>query len=180
MNMKSVFTIAAFVLSFTTLAAGGSSHGSVSDLLFPAINFFALLCGLIYLIRKPMAEMFTNNAKEVTNLYEYAEKKDKEAKIKLEMFQKKMENLEGEKNKIVKNAEQEANGFIEMSKNESGEYLDRLARDSKAKVQFEKNSLENEIRESLVNEVIGKAKEKISSNNDLTKKATEKLIAQIK
>jgi F-type H+-transporting ATPase subunit b len=178
--MKYLIALILLVTTSQVLAAGGGSHGSVGDLLFPAINFFALLAGLIYLMRKPMAEMFTNNAKEVTNLFEYAEKKDKEAKIKLEMFQKKMENLDGEKNKIIKNAENEASAFIESSKNESGEYLKRLAEDSKAKVQYEKSSLEDEIRESLVNEVINKAKEKISSDKELTNKATKKLISQIK
>lgn len=178
--MKYLIALISMITTSRLLAAGGGSHGSVSDLLFPAINFFALLGGLIYLMRKPMAEMFTNNAKEVTNLFEYAEKKDKEAKIKLEMFQKKMENLDGEKNKIIKNAENEASAFIESSKNESGEYLKRLAEDSKAKVQYEKSSLEDEIRESLVNEVINKAKEKISSDKELTNKATKKLISQIK
>jgi len=178
--MKIINILLLVLLSQNILAAGDGSHGSVSDLLFPAINFSALIFGLIYLMRKPMAEMFNNNAKQVSDLFEYAEQKDKEAKIKLEMFQKKMDNLDGERNKIIKNAEKEAQAFIETSKSESTEYLDRLARDSKAKVQYEKNSLENEIRESLVNEVITKAKAKISSDKDLSNKATKKLISQIK
>ncbi len=178
--MKFIKTIIFTIASNSILAAGGASQGSVSDLLFPAINFFALLFGLIYLMRKPMTEMFNNNAKQVTNLFEYAEKKDKEARIKLEIFEKKMDNLEGEKNKIIKNAENETKSFIEESKAGSVEYLNRLSQDSKAKVQYEKETLENEIKESLVDEVISKAKEKIAASGQLSAKATGQLISGIK
>ena len=177
MNKTSLIIVA--LLSVAPAFAGGKGGGSVADLGWPALNFIILLSGLLYFVKKPLREMFDKNAEEVTNLYEYADKRDKEAKIKLEMYQKKMENLEGEKAKIVKNAEDEAHSFIKRAEQESQEYLQRLERDSESKIQHEKKTLEDQLKEDLVSEVIEKAKAKISGDADLNKKATNKLISQI-
>jgi F-type H+-transporting ATPase subunit b len=167
-------------LLFSSMAfAAGKGGGSIADLGWPALNFIILLSGLLYFVKKPLREMFDKNAEDVTNLYEYADKRDKEAKIKLEMYQKKMENLEGEKAKIVKNAEEEAKAFIKKAEQESQEYLQRLERDSDSKILHEKKTLEDQLKEDLVTEVIAKAKSKISGDSDLNKKATNKLISQI-
>lgn len=168
---------ALFVTS--TFAAGNGGHGSVADLAWPAVNFVILLTGLLYVIKKPMREMFDKNAEDVTNLFEYADKRDKEAKIKLEMYQKKMENLESEKSKIIKNAENEAQNFLNKTEEESKAYLERMERDAESKIQHEKETLQNKLTEDLVTEVINKAKAKISSDSELNKKATNKLISQI-
>lgn len=175
---KTIFILLTLI-STSAFAAGDGSHGSIADLGWPALNFVILLSGLLYFVKKPLREMFDKNAEDVTNLYEYADKRDKEAKIKLEMYQKKMENLEGEKAKIVKNAEEEAKAFIKRAEQESLEYLQRLERDSDNKIQHEKKTLENQLKEDLVSEVIEKAKAKISGDSELNKKATNKLISQI-
>ncbi|MCF8058081.1 MAG: hypothetical protein K9K67_02200 [Bacteriovoracaceae bacterium] len=177
--MKCLITLLVLLVTKITFAAGGGAHGSVTDLLYPAVNFFILFFALLFLLKKPLREMFDKNAEDVTNLYEYADKRDKEAKIKLEMFQKKIENLESEKKKIIQNAEKEANDFVQRTKLESEEYLKRLERDSESKVLHEKSSLENRLKEDLVTEVIEKAKEKIKNDSGLNKKATNKLISQI-
>lgn len=169
------------VLILTPAYAGGNGGhgGSVADLVYPSVNFFILFIGLVFALKKPLREMFNKNAEDVQNLYEYAEKRDKEANIKLEMFQKKMENLEAEKNKIVQNAEKEAQDFLARSEQESKDYLQRLERDSNSKIEHEKKSLENQLKEDLVSEVIRKTKSKITEDKELTKKATSKLISQI-
>lgn len=175
---KSLLIILA-LLNTASVYAAGKGGGSIADLGWPAVNFVILLSGLLYAVKKPLREMFDKNAEDVTNLYEYADKRDKEAKIKLEMYQKKMENLEGEKAKIVKNAEDEAQAFIKRAEQESHEYLQRLERDSESKILHEKKTLEDKLKEDLVSEVIEKAKAKISGDSELNKKATHKLISQI-
>lgn len=177
--MKIILSLISLMSLTQTMAAGNGGHGSIADLGYPAINFFVLFAGLVMALKKPMKEMFDKNAEDVQNLYEYAEKRDKEAKIKLEMFQKKMENLESEKGKIVKNAERETADFLARSEQESKDYLHRLERDSNSKIEHERISMENKLKEDLVSEVISKTKEKIKQDKDLSKKATNKLISQI-
>lgn len=178
--MKLFLTLIYVLTSQSMFAAGDGGHGgSVTDLMYPTFNFFILFIGLIFALKKPLKEMFDKNAEDVQNLYEYAEKKDKEANIKLEMFQKKMNNLEAEKNKIVQNAEKEATDFVARSEQESKEYLQRLERDSNSKIEHEKKALENRLKEDLVSEVIRKTKSKITEDKDLNKKATNKLVSQI-
>jgi F-type H+-transporting ATPase subunit b len=167
------------ILIITPVLAAGKGGGSVADLAWPALNFVILLTGLLYFVKKPMRQMFDKNAEDVSNLFEYADKRDKEAKIKLEMYQKKMENLDGEKAKIVKNAETEAQEYIKKAQEESKAYLERMERDAESRIQHEKETLQNKLTEDLVNEVINKAKSKITSDADLNKKATNKLISQI-
>lgn len=178
--MKYFSALILLVTVEASFAAGNGGHGgSVMDLSYPAINFFLLFAGLVFALKKPLREMFNKNAEDIQNLYEYAEKRDKEANIKLEMFQKKMENLEAEKNKIVKSAEREADDFLMRSEQESKDYLQRLERDSANKIEHERTSLENQLKEELVSEVIRKAKSKITEDKELGKKATSKLISQI-
>lgn len=173
--------IAVLSLVGTAHAAGsGAHHGSVADLILPASNFVILAGALIFIMRKPLGEMFSKNAKDVEYLLEHAEKKDKEAKIKLNALQEKMKNLDGEKNKIVTNAEKEAEEFIVKSKKESAEYIDRLSKDSQDKLVHEKESRVAQLEEKLVDEVITKAKSKISSDSGLGEKVTKKLISQIR
>ncbi len=178
--MKKQVTILFTLVTATTIAAGdGAGHGSVADLMWPAINFSLLVGGIIVWQKNNIKEMFDKNAEDVKNLFEYAEKKDKEANIKLDMFKKKMENLESEKNKIKENAKKEAQEFISNAEKEAQEYIARLQRDTESKIKHEKSTLENGLKADLVNAVISEAKNKISSNKDLNNKATSKLISQI-
>ncbi len=173
--------IVLMTLVSTAQAAGsGAGHGSVADLMWPAINFVLLASFLVWKIKKPLRDMFEKNANDVKYLFEHAEKKDKEATIKLAALQEKMGNLEGEKNKILKSAEKEADDFISRSEKESKDYLRRLEMDSDSKLEYEKTSRVAELEETLVDEVISKAKCKIGSDKSLSDKVTKKLITQIR
>ena len=173
--------IALISLIGTAHAAGsGVGHGSVSDLMWPAINFALLASFLVWKVKKPLREMFEKNANDVKFLFEHAEKKDKEANIKLNALQEKMGNLSSEKNKITQNAEKEANDFISKSEKESQEYLRRLEVDSVNKIEHEKVSRVAALEEDLIDEVIAKAKTKIGKDSGLSEKVTKKLISQVR
>ena len=67
--------IAVLSLVGTAHAAGsGAHHGSVADLILPASNFVILAGALIFIMRKPLGEMFSKNAKDVEYLLEHAQK----------------------------------------------------------------------------------------------------------
>ncbi len=174
--------LVALITLVSTAYAGGSGagHASVADLMWPAINFVLLASFLIWKVKKPLREMFEKNANDVKYIFEHAEKKDKEATIKLTALQEKMGNLEGEKNKIMKSAEKEADDFIAKAERESKDYLRRLEADSDSKLEHEKASRVAQLEENLVDEVIAKAKSKIGSDTSLSDKVSKKLISQIR
>ena len=161
-------------------AAGGAPSGSPLDLKWPALNFLLLFSFLVWKLKKPLAEMFDKQAEDVASLYELAEKKDKEAQIKLDMYKEKLNNLEGERKKVLADAEKDAKDFANKTQNETQDYINRITKDVENKIAHEKKTLINELNASLVDEVIKKAKEAISSNEDNKKKATSKLVSQIR
>lgn len=177
--MKIVVTIF-LVITTAHASESGAHHGSLSDLIFPTINFLILFSALVYFKKNSLKEMFAKNADEIRYLFEHADKKDKEAKIKLSALQKKMQNFEGEKNKISVNAEKEAEKFISHSKKESTQYLERLGQDMESKLIHERKAQMAKVKEKLVDQVISKAKERVATNDSLKEKVSKKIISQVK
>lgn len=158
-------------------ASGG--HGSISDLILPAWNFVPLFVVMVLLLRKPVVAAFTKNAEEVESLYNMAEEKDKEAQIKLDMYEKKMTSLKIETEKLMSNAKSNAEKLADDSVIETATIVKKMEVDAVAKVAYEKDQAMREINASLVDEVIAKAKNKINGNKDFKDKATQKLVAEI-
>jgi len=170
----------AFILlvSAQAYAAGKGGHGSPKDLIWPAINFAALFGFLIFKLRKPISDMFDRQAKDVQETYEMAEKKDKEAQIKLETFQKKMSSFDRERQRVIDESAREAELLAATIKNETQQTLTKLKADAESKVAYEKEQLNKQLNEGLVDEVIRRARAKIGASKDSQVKVTEKLINQ--
>ncbi|PIK14311.1 ATP synthase F0 subunit B [Halobacteriovorax sp. JY17] len=161
-------------------AAGGGAHGGhISELILPAWNFIPLFLVMVVLLRKPISAAFTKNAEDVEALYNVAEEKDKEAQIKLDMYEKKMNSLKSESEKIMKETRGQIEEFEKASATETVELIEKLNIDADQKVAYEKDQAVRSINASLVDEVIAKAKSKINENKDYKDKATNKLIAEI-
>tara|TARA_R110002072_G_scaffold288917_1_gene455430 strand:- start:105050 stop:105580 length:531 start_codon:yes stop_codon:yes gene_type:complete len=172
--------IIALLINSSTVLAAGSGHASVLDLKWPAVNLIMLASLLVWMAKKPVKEMFDKNAEDVKSLYELAEKKDKEAEIRLKMYQEKMDNLHREKEKVVKQSNEEFTNFSGKTKKETDLYIQRITEDVGNKIDNEEKSLVRELEQSLVNEVVSKAKAKIAGDESSKLKATKKLISQIK
>lgn len=175
-------TIAFLLIALTTqsFAAGkGGHHGSPADLVWPAINFVALFTFLILKLRKPLSQMFDNQAKSVQETYEMAEKKDKEAQIKLETYQKKMAGFERERERVLSDSEKEGQQLAQAIDNETAHTLEKLKQDAQSKLSHEREQLTKQLNEGLVDEVIKRAREKVSGSKDYQNKITEKLVSQV-
>lgn len=174
--MKKTLLVLSILLS-NAYAAGGAGH--LTDLVIPALNF-VVFAGIIFLaIKGPMKKMFSENAVKVKELYTYAEGKDKEAQIKLDMYEKKMNSLQSEIQKINEDIQKDEVAFKENVAKETAAQLEKMQKDSILKLESEKNSLLKNLNEALVNEVIAKTKNKISENKDYKEKATKKLVAEL-
>ena len=170
------------VILAPALNAAGDTHGGGSpfDLKWAFFNVALLFSFLIWKLKGPMKEMFDTNSKDVSELYEYANSKEKDAQIRLESLQKKMNNLESEKNKIVNETAHETKMFITKNETELDEYLVRIEKDVDVKLVTEKNVLERELNNNLVDEVIASAKKQIKASTDMSSKINNSMLSQLK
>lgn len=175
------FVVLFLLATDVVLAAGGSyEQGPISSLLLPALNFSAVVIFLFVMLRKPMRSMFEKKATDVVQLYYHAEEKEKEAKIKLSMYQEKMANLEAEKAKILKQAEEEVTSFSKRTEDETRQLLVKVDEEAKAKIEYELTMLKKELNASLLDEVINKAKSTVAKDSSLNKTITQKLASEVR
>ena len=167
------------ILTAADVQASSGHGGSISELILPAWNLIPLLVVAMLLLRKPLSASFTKNSEDVESLYNMAEEKDKEAQIKLDMYEKKMTSLKLETEKMMTEARADAETNAASSLNETNEIIKKMEVDAVAKVAYEKDQALRNINATLVDEVIAKAKNKINENKDFKSKATQKLVAEI-
>tara|TARA_R110000868_G_C10764118_1_gene754170 strand:+ start:472 stop:1011 length:540 start_codon:yes stop_codon:yes gene_type:complete len=177
--MKLLLITSLVLVSKQVLAAGNGGHGSPMDLVWPAINFLALFVFLVIKLRKPLTETFNRQATDVQSTYEMAEKKDKEAQIKLETYQKKMSGFERERERVLSEATKEGEQAVSAIERETIEAIEKLKVDADSKVAHERDQLTKQLNEGLVDEVIKLARQKIGGSKDNQSKATEKLVHNI-
>jgi F-type H+-transporting ATPase subunit b len=176
-----IYVLILTVLSLSAFGAG-DSHGGGSpwDLKWAYFNTLLLFGFLGFKLKGPMKEMFSTNAKAVAELYEFANGKEKEAQIRLESLQAKMKNIESEKSKIVTEVKNETENIIKKNNEELSEYLKRVESDTKTKLSTEKSTLERNLNNSLIDEVIKSTKEKIKSDSSVANKIGSNIMKQVK
>lgn len=175
-----------FVLLLTLLSisahAAGDSHGGGTpwDLKWAFFNTALLFGFLAFKLKGPMKEMFSTNAKAVSELYEFANGKEKEAQIRLESLQAKMKNIENEKSKIEDEVKTETENIIKRNTEELNSYLLRVESDTKTKLVTEKSTLERNLNNSLIDEVIKSTKDQINSDSSVASKISSNIMKQVK
>lgn len=165
------------VLLMTTdlMAAGGYEQGPLSSLILPFLNFSAVAIFILFMLRKPLRALFEKNAKDIKELYYHAEEKEKEAKIKLQMYEEKMAGLTSEKNQIAEKASREIQELEKKIAQETQEAKAKIETDGRSKLAHEESMMMRELNESLLNEVIAKAKGSVKANKTVQKEITAKL-----
>ncbi len=163
--------------TFTFAAGGGAGH--LSDLLVPAGNFILVFGFIAYKLKPIIKKHFEDNSIKVKELVELAHKRDKEAQIKLESYQEKMNNVTSEVESILANAKKDAQEFEKSHIQEMADAKDKATKDSAHKLESEKNVMIKSLNESLLDEVISLTKNKISKDNTLSGKTTANLLNNI-
>lgn len=178
--MKILFCISLSLISASAFAAGSEGHHpSASDLIFPAINFVILASFLGWKLKGVMKTTFNEQAEEVKKLYDYAEEKDKEAQLKLSMFEKKMSEVESSYTKILSEADTAADKYSTDMEFERKDKIQKLHKESDDKLDYEKNLMVEALNKTLLNQVIGKAKESIGKDGQKQKLATKKILSRL-
>ncbi|GAB4011197.1 MAG: hypothetical protein Fur0010_05140 [Bdellovibrio sp.] len=165
----------------SAFAEGGGHHaGHVTDLMFPFINFIVLFVGLwFWKLKKALNTLFENNAKEIEELYNSSEEKIKEATLKLDMYEKKMANLDQECAKILSDAEKDALAFQQQTQVQTEQKIKKLEEEYVARAEYERKNLIKEVVANFFNDVLEKTKSDIKKDKTTQNKASSKLLSQI-
>jgi len=171
-----VIKIAFYILVFSSQAIAAGGHGSPFDLLAPAVNVLLLVGFLIWKLRGPVNNFFKSKAEEVKQTLEKAEIRAKEVEKLYREQKEKMDKLP----QAITEAEQEsvaevANYKTELETNFK-ERLEDLNDEAKAKMNAQQSEALSELEELLLNEVIAKTKNQITSDAQLANNVNKNLL----
>jgi F0F1-type ATP synthase membrane subunit b/b' len=156
--------------------AAGDGHGHVTDLIAPLVNVIILLSFLIWKLKKPFANHFSEKSANIKNAIERASIKAKEVELMLAKQKSKNANLDNEiknmENKIMQDLEQ----YKSLITVETSNKIEKLKEDAKAKIAAERKELLEELNNILLNEVIAKTKNNLSSDRQLQTQAAQKML----
>lgn len=157
-------------------AAAGGGHGSLSDLIAPAINVSILLGVLIWKLKGPLHNYFVGRSTDVANTLERANLKSKEAQIMLDSESKKLSNLSNEIKSLHQQSDNEVQAFEKNLSKETEDKTHKLKADANLKIQADKKAVMDTLNTELLNQVIHQAKSTIKSNKDYQNKVSTKLL----
>lgn len=170
-------------LGFATraLAEGGghgdtAHHGSVTDLIAPAVNVALLVGFLVWKLKTPLKNHFDKAAEEVSNTLERASLKSKEAKIMLDNEERKLAHLSTEIKNINAQSEADVVSFERKLTTEIEEKSHKLKIDANAKIQADKKMMVDSLNAELLDQVLKKTKATIKGNQDYQNKVSNKLL----
>ena len=160
----------------TSVFAAGSGHGSPSDLIPSFVNVAILAAALLYILVPKLKIMFSEKSSNVTEVMERASVKAKEAKMLMEVQNKKIESLDDEIQAIRNEGDQEINGYKNLLGKDVEARISALKVEAGKKIETEKQELANNLNEQLLDEVIAQAKSKIKADGNLSSEATSKIL----
>lgn len=177
--MKLLVLLLSTSAAFAESAHGGHHQPSITELIVPTINFVIVFGFILFKIKKPLAKMFDDNSAKIKDLVVLASSRDREAQIKLDTYEKKVSGLDSETKSILESAKKDADDFEVKYAVEVKQTIEKMSKDATLKIESEKNSMLKMLNETLLDEVIAKAKNKISSDSNANKKTTDNLIARL-
>lgn len=176
MGFWTVYALIALGLIDTASAASGGGHGSITDLIAPAINVGILFGVLIWKTKDALKKHFDTKAEEVANTLERANLKSKEAQLMLDSQQRKMAALSNELKSIQQQSETDVLVYEKTLAKEVEDKTLKLKTDANSKIQADKKAMMDELNAELLDQVIKKAKTTIKTNKEFQTKASSKLL----
>lgn len=176
MRFWTAYAFFALGIAAKAYGAGDGHHGSVSDLIAPAVNVSILAGFLIWKLKGPLKAYFDKMSVDISNTLERANLKSREAELMLQNEQNKATNLANEITKINQQTESDIVLFEKNLSKEIEEKSQKLKVDANSKVQADKKAALDELNAELLNQVILKTKSTIKTNKDYQTKVSSKLL----
>ena len=168
------------LLSTAAQGASDASMASVGSLKWPLVNFVILFGFIIWKVRKPLREFFTKNHHEIQGRYTLAQEKEMEAKIKLEMYQKKVDEVEEECERILRVANSKGQLFADEYRKEILLREKKMREDGIRKIEGEKGQILGKLRNTLVETIVNLTKKKFDRDNHMKRKINQRLLELLK
>ena len=169
------------MFSLTAFSEGtaGSGHGSVTDLKWNFLNFLILFGFAFVKFRKPLSKLYEEKAVSLKKNYLNAEEANKQADLKLKMFEDKSANLESLKDAILKSSEERFEDFKLSCMDESCNRIRGMEREAEEKLTQEKHKMEHELSAEIVDLVISNTSSRIKNSNETKTAAASKMLSNI-
>ncbi|HLE11932.1 MAG: hypothetical protein A2504_06525 [Bdellovibrionales bacterium RIFOXYD12_FULL_39_22] len=182
MQRNFILIIYTLLIQAAAYASSASTEGhtpSAGDLKWKFISFFIVFFFVGKFAKKLMKENFSKMHEIIKAKFDEAETKNKEAELKLKMFEEKLANLKNHVHLIQTDTNESIKQIDERVEVETKDRLHIIKRELEAKLASEKSYLERKMNQEIIEEVVGKAKEKIVRDGNTKAKVTQKLMAGI-
>ncbi|MBT3982000.1 MAG: ATP synthase F0 subunit B [Bacteriovoracaceae bacterium] len=180
---KTWFVLLTALLPSLVLAGGqGGEHeaSTWSSLMFPAFNAALFFSFLVYKLKTPVRNHFIEKAKSVSETFDRAQVKSKEAQVKYEALEEKLRNVSKEAEKIMSDSNAQANEFENKYMGEVNGRIEKSKQDSIQRSLAEKNSLVNQLNKKTAEAVVSKTKMLIGDDHQTKSLVTKKLLEGVR
>jgi len=143
----SALLIAALAAAGPALAAGGSEHDIMRDIVHPALNLALLLAVIIYFARKPIKAFFGDRRTQIQDELRRAAELKAEAEARYADWQRRLMDLDAELETIRATAKERAETERERIVADAEAAAERIRRDAHAAVEQELRRARDRLRE---------------------------------
>lgn len=172
--------LASLALTSSIATAAGKGTGSPADLIPAFVNVFILFSFLVWVLKKPLKNYYSEKSENIKNVLERASVKAKEAEMMMQAQIKKIENVAQEIDRIFVESDQTISSYETSYKQEVDERIAKMKEDASAKIAAEKKEAFNKLNSNFLDVVIAKAKTYIKGNPELSSSATNSILEGLK
>ena len=179
--MKTLFLVFLFSSIFSSLWAAESkgSHGNVTDLISPFINFLIFIGVLYWALKGKVKAYFSNLGKTVAANYSKAQGNKREAEVKFKSYQEKLNGLKSRREEFMNRNKKEIFLFEDDYKQEVQKKIQKFQEDGNAMVSAEKAALSNELTKELLEDILKRVENSFQGEMLLREKAAKNLMKGI-
>jgi F-type H+-transporting ATPase subunit b len=163
---------------------GGEGDESVpwNDLIEGIVNFAIFIGALYYFAKKPLKNYLEKRSQAVSSQLQEAGTLRRQAEEKLAEYQRRLEEFDKERQRVLENYRREAEADRQALVEESHRHAERIRADAKTVIEYESKRARAELRERVVQEAIRIARLAIQERLDdptrerLVREYTEALV----
>jgi F-type H+-transporting ATPase subunit b len=167
-----------FILAGITFASEGGGHGGhhgwASTDTFRIMNFAVLIIALFFLLRKPVSKALNGRITGIQEQLEELEQKKVAAEAQLSEYNKKIQALDLEAEKIVEEYIRQGNEAKERILKEAESAAERLEEQAKRNIEHEFAQAKVKLQAEVIEKALAKAEELITAK--ITAEDQDKLV----
>jgi len=164
------------ILSSVNCFAAGKGHGTVSDLMWPAVNFIVLFGFLFHKMKSPINESYMTLSEDIKNKINSAKNAEEKAIDFLNSQKTAQANTENEIIKLQQDHELNLSNQRKVLESEYDQKTKKLYSDFENKLIGERKKIESKISSNLLESIINKTSNTISGNPENKDKAMRKFL----